>query len=138
MTLPSSVSGQSSAALMHPAQLKTTPTHTYMHYFFFFCGFGKETLTRAIRYAYYSSLPSSELVFIRGTHQMLIGYIASFAFTKADHKWTAKCKQKSRAENTRQIPCTVLYSLPTGASAGYLHAGLDSGGISADSSCWHT
>lgn len=115
---------------LHPSpQLKTALTHTYMHYIF--CSFGKETLTRAVKYAYYSSLPSSELVFIRGTHQMLVGYIVSFAFTKANDKWTVKCKQKSRAQNTRQIPCAVLYRLPTGASAGYLHAGLDS-------SRWHT
>lgn len=64
-------------------------------------------------------------------------YFLSFVFTKADHKWTVKCKQKSRAQNTRQIPRAVLYSLPTGASDGYLHAGLDSGSISADSSRWH-
>lgn len=97
-----------------PPQLKTTPTHTHtsalakedMQLFIF-------AITWACVHQRYASDVSRIHRFIRV------------------HKY----KQKSRAQNTRQIPCD---SLPTGASSGYLHAGLDLGSISADSSRWHT
>lgn len=94
-------------------------------------------------YKYLSLRSCSHLVHFPGAHQMRVRCIF---FKKANFKRTMYCKQKSCAQNAVQlsvrqfvkkqiqIPRSVFSSLHNGVPADYLHAGLDFGSISADSS----